>query len=167
MTKETPSNWSAEMITNVFQSAESVQEQSLILETLKNLIVESLFAGHNFNKHQFILGPPGTGKTYVLTMALGFALSKGLLTRLSEHNCGNGSDFTKPPHRLPWAVTAFVCNFLSSFSRRDFEEELHREMYERRHRLKTLNDMTALFQEKVSEKNCGLHFCVCGQYRAT
>ena len=91
---------------------------------------------------------------------------RALLTRFSEYNCGNGSDFTKPPHRLSWAVAAFVCNFLSSFSRRDFEEELHREMYERRHRLKTLNDMTALFQEKVTEKNCG-HFCVCGQYRAT
>ena len=77
---------------------------------------------------------------------------RALLTRLSEHNCGNGPDFTKPPHRLPWAVAAFVCNFLSSFSRRDFEQELHSEMYERRHRLKTLNDMIALFQEKVSEK---------------
>ena len=77
---------------------------------------------------------------------------RALLTRLSEHNCGNGSDFTKTPHRLPWAVAAFVCNFSSSFSRRDFENELHREMYERRHRLKTLNDMIALFQEKVSEK---------------
>ena len=33
---------------------------------------------HKFRNHQLILGPPGTGKTYVLTMALGFALSKGL-----------------------------------------------------------------------------------------
>ena len=32
-----------------------------------------------FRKHQLILGPPGTGKTYVLTMASGYALSKGLL----------------------------------------------------------------------------------------
>ena len=92
---------------------------------------------------------------------------RALLTRLSEHNCGNGSDFTKTPHRMPWAVAAFVCNFSSSISRRDFEQELHSEMYERRHRLKTLNNMIALFQEKVSERNCGLHFCVCGQYRAT
>ena len=86
-----------------------------------------------------------------------------LLTRLSEHNCGNGSDFTKTPHRLPWAVAAFVCNFSSSFSRRDFENELHREMYERRHRLKTLNDMIALFQEKVSEKIADYIFA-CADY---
>ena len=32
-----------------------------------------------FRKHQLILGPPGAGKTYVLTMASGYALSKGLL----------------------------------------------------------------------------------------
>ena len=78
VSKETPSNWCADLVANVFQSAESVQEQSNILETLKNLIVESLFSGHKFNKHQLILGPPGIGKTYVLTMALGFALAKGL-----------------------------------------------------------------------------------------
>ena len=78
VTKETPSNWSADLIANVFQSAESLQEQSQILETLKNLIIESLFSGHRFNRHQLILGPPGTGKTHVLTMALGYALSKGL-----------------------------------------------------------------------------------------
>ena len=29
---------------------------------------------------------------------------RALLTRLSEHHCGNGSDFTKPPHRLPWQL---------------------------------------------------------------
>ena len=92
---------------------------------------------------------------------------RALLTRLSEHNCGNGSEFTKPPHRLPWAVAAFICNFDSKFSRRDLEQELHREMFVRRNRLKTLNDMIALFQEKVSDLNCGLHFCVCGEYRAT
>ena len=63
VTKETPSNLSADLVANVFQSAESVQEQSNILETLKNLIVESLFSGHKFNKHQLILGPTGTGKT--------------------------------------------------------------------------------------------------------
>ena len=92
---------------------------------------------------------------------------RALLTRLSEHNSGNGSEFTKVPHRLPWAVAAFICNFDSKFSRRDLEQELHREMYVRRNRLKTLNDMIALFQEKVSNLNCGLHFCVCGEYRAT
>ena len=78
VTKKTPSNWSADLVANVFQSDESVQGQSNILETLKNLIVESLFSGHKFNKHQLILGPPGTGKTNVLTMALGFALANGL-----------------------------------------------------------------------------------------
>ena len=36
---------------------------------------------------------------------------QALLTRLSEHNCCNYSDFTRTPHRLPWAVAAFICNF--------------------------------------------------------
>ena len=84
VTKVTPSNWSADLIANFFQSAESLQEQSQILETLKNLIIESLFAGHRFNRHQLILGPPGTGKTYVLTMALGYALSKGLFCLITS-----------------------------------------------------------------------------------
>ena len=89
---------------------------------------------------------------------------RALLTRLSEHNSGNGSGFTAAPHRLPWAVAAFVCNFDSDSSRRDLEAELHRSMCERRNNLKTLNNMLALFQEKVDEKNINLHFCVCGRF---
>ena len=89
---------------------------------------------------------------------------RALLTRLSEHNSGNGSGFTAAPHRLPWAVAAFVCNFDSDSSRRDLEAELHRSMFERRNNLKTLNNMLALFQEKVDEKNINLHFCVCGRF---
>ena len=92
---------------------------------------------------------------------------RALLTRLSEHNCGNGSDFTRIPHRLPWAVAAFVCNFSSRFSRKDFEKEIHREMCVRHNNLKNLKDMLSLFQEKVNEKNCNLHFCVCGEMQST
>ena len=92
---------------------------------------------------------------------------RALLTRLSEHNSGNGSNFTKPSHRLPWAVAGFVCNFASMFSRRDFESAIHNEMFERRDRLKTLKDMFALIQDLVNDKNCGLHFCVCGEFRST
>ena len=91
---------------------------------------------------------------------------RALLTRLSEHNCGNGSEFTRTPHRLPWAVAAFVCNFSSRFSRRDFEQELHREMRVRHNNLKNLKDMVSLFQEKVNEKT-NLHFCVCGEMQST
>ena len=91
---------------------------------------------------------------------------RALLIRLSEHNCGNGSEFTKTPHRLPWAIAAFVCNFESEYSRRDLERELHREMFHRRNQLKSLNSMLALFEEKVNEKNCNLYFCVCGQYQS-
>ena len=92
---------------------------------------------------------------------------RALLTRLSEHNSGNGSNFTKPSHRLPWAVAGFVCNFESMFSRRDFETAIHNEMFERRDRLKTLKSMIDLIQELVNDKNCGLHFCVCGEFRST
>ena len=92
---------------------------------------------------------------------------RALLTRLSEHNCGDGSEFTRKPHRLPWAVAAFVCNFSSRFSRRDFEQELHREMRVRHNDLKNLKDMLSRFQEKVNEKNCNLHFCVCGEMQST
>ena len=92
---------------------------------------------------------------------------RALLTRLSEHNCGNGSDFTRIPHRLPWAVAAFVCNFSSRFSRKDFEQQIHREMCVRHNNLKNLKDMLSLFQEKVNEKNCDLHFCVCGEMQST
>ena len=88
--------------------------------------------------------------------------SRPLLRRLSEHNSGSGSEFTKTAHRLPWAVAAFICNFDSDTSRPDLELELHRVMFERRNSLKTLNDMQTLF-EKVNEKNCNLYFCVCGR----
>ena len=88
---------------------------------------------------------------------------RALLVRLSEHNSGNGSDFTNVSHRLPWAIAAFVCNFDSDSSRVDLERDLHNAMFERRANLKTLNDMTALFQEKINEKNCNLYFCVCGR----
>ena len=88
---------------------------------------------------------------------------RALLLRLSEHNSGNGSDFTNVSHRLPWAIAAFVCNFDSDSSRVDLERDLHNAMFERRANLKTLNDMIALFQEKVNAKNCNLYFCVCGR----
>ena len=91
---------------------------------------------------------------------------RALLTRLSEHNSGNRSNFTKTWHRLPWAVAGFVCNFASMFSRSDFESAIHNEMFERRDRLKTLKDMFALIQELVNDKDCGLHFCVCGEFRS-
>ena len=89
---------------------------------------------------------------------------RALLIRLSEHNSGNGSNFTNLPHRLPWAVAGFVCNFASMSSRRDFETAIH-EMFERRDRLKTLRNMIDRFQEMVNDKNAGLHFCVCGDFR--
>ena len=66
------------MVPNSFQSEESREEQTMNLEKIKDLIYETLFSDHKFRKYQLILGPQGTGKTYVLTMALGYALSKGL-----------------------------------------------------------------------------------------
>ena len=78
VSRETPSDWSGELVPNNFQSEESREEQTIILEQLKELICENLFSDHKYRKHQLILGPPGTGKTYVLTMALGYALTKGL-----------------------------------------------------------------------------------------
>ena len=92
---------------------------------------------------------------------------RALLTRLSEHNTGNVSNFTKPSHRSHWAVAGFACNFVSMFSRRDFESAIHNEMFVRRDRLKTLKDIIALNQELVNDKNCGLNFCVCGEFRST
>ena len=92
---------------------------------------------------------------------------RAVITRLSEHNCDNSSDFTRTPHRLPRAVAAFICNFSSRFSRREFEQELHREMPVRHNNLKHLKDMLSLFQEKVNGKNSNLHFCVCGEMQST
>ena len=43
VTKQTPSDWPAELLPNVFQSAESLQEQSQILEILNEHIVEYLW----------------------------------------------------------------------------------------------------------------------------
>ena len=65
---------------NIIKSCyeESREEQTIILEQLKELICENRFSEHKFRKHQLILGPPGTGKTYVLTMAFGYAFTKGL-----------------------------------------------------------------------------------------
>ena len=89
--------------------------------------------------------------------------TRALLIRLSEHNSGNGVEYTKPAHRLPWAIAAFICNFESHQSCRDLEIDFHRSMFVRRNELKTLNNMIALFQEKVNEKNCGLYSCICGK----
>ena len=56
----------------------SFSKKCEILTTLKKYMKECLFVDQEFRKHQSILGPPGTGKMYVLTIALGYALSKGL-----------------------------------------------------------------------------------------
>ena len=69
---------------------------------------------------------------------------RALLVRLSEHNCGNGSDFTKVYQRLQWAIAAFVCIFEFDCSRKDLEPELHSSKFERLTSLKPLKDMTAL-----------------------
>ena len=49
VTKETPSNWSADLVDNVFRSPESVQEQSNILETLKKLMKVCFQATNSLN----------------------------------------------------------------------------------------------------------------------
>ena len=70
---------------------------------------------------------------------------------LLSSNSGSGSDVTSTPHGLSCAVAAFICNFEFDTSSRDLESEFHREMFERRNSLRTLN-MQALFEEKVNEK---------------
>ena len=85
-----------------------------------------------------------------------------LLTRLSEHNCGNGAALISASHRLLWAFADFVSIFDSS--RRDVKAELHRFMFEQRNNLKTLNNMLRFFQKKVDEENIKLLFCVCDRF---
>ena len=58
VSKETPSDWAAYLVPNSFQSAESLQEQSCILDELKTLIAECIFVDIEFRHHQLILGPP-------------------------------------------------------------------------------------------------------------
>ena len=68
--KETPSDWSGELVPNNFHSEESREEQIIILKTKKK---------NSFVKIGFLTSPAGTGKMYVLTMALAYALTKGLI----------------------------------------------------------------------------------------
>ena len=78
VSEDTSSDWLGDILPNGFQSNESFQEQCQFLTTLKNYMKECLFVDQKVRKHQLTLDPPGTGKTYVLRKALGYALSKGL-----------------------------------------------------------------------------------------
>ena len=55
---------------------------------------------------------------------------KTLRRRLQEHNSGNGSAFTKPVERRPWALVAYVTGFSNAVSRSrySFEQDWQRAM---------------------------------------
>ena len=121
-----------------------MQEQTNILETLKNLFIESFFAGQRFNRHQLILGPPGTGKTYVL-ITVGYALLKGLFCLVTSLASRRSMHFGgEHIHKL------FCLPPLSSGSPIKMAEQALNKLDHRNERKMLLLALEVLFVEEIS-----------------
>ena len=67
------------------QSIESFQEQQTICESIKTVIMGFLAIRENqIVKHELIMGPPGTGKTFICSLCLSFALGAGLFCHVTS-----------------------------------------------------------------------------------
>ena len=93
LSKENPSTWSPLLPRGIFQSNTSYVEQQKIINLLKQKIDETGTFRRKFLKHELVLGPPGTGKTYVLTVALAYALARGLFCFVTSLASRRASQF--------------------------------------------------------------------------
>ena len=78
-TPESPVDWNPQIKRSADQSAESFGEQKKLLNKLVKCIEMYKSGNCCFIKHQIVIGPPGTGKTFVMLKALAFAICQGLV----------------------------------------------------------------------------------------
>ena len=83
-TMETPLGWRPRIRREQFQTSDSIKDQRRVFNIISNLLNTFGRGDVSFIKHQFIIGPPGTGKSYVLLHCLGYALSKGFSCRVTS-----------------------------------------------------------------------------------
>ena len=65
------------------QTALSFTIQADILDRLTN-VIDCYSNNHAFHPHQIVIGPPGTGKTFLLLQAVLYAISKGFYCTLTS-----------------------------------------------------------------------------------
>ena len=82
-TKENPFDWQPELILADNQSELSLTEQQGALNELKQSI-DSYFGNEIFHQHRVIIGPPGTGKTFLMIQAAIYAVVKGLYCSITS-----------------------------------------------------------------------------------
>ena len=77
-TISSPLNWIPTITRMTNQSDESFTEQTNTLKSVLNVINEYKSGIANFQKHQIISGPPGTGQSHKIRNNMAFAFSQGL-----------------------------------------------------------------------------------------
>ena len=76
-TLQTPFPWVPVIIAGQNQNLDSLVHQQSVLDTLCNSMELYRTSATCFIKHQFILGPPGTGKSHVMIHCVVYGITKG------------------------------------------------------------------------------------------
>jgi len=92
--------------------------------------------------------------------------TSNLSRRLQEHNSGRGAEFTKPHHRRPWAVVAYIYGFADNLytqgERKEIEERWQQLVQLRHGRTAMPEDSIAVGKELAHGQ---LVFVECGRFR--
>ena len=113
-------------------------------------------AQHGFVYLLISLTSPGLNCFYV------GQTERKLLSRLYEHNTGQGSLFTSPVYRQPWAIAAFIHNFRSQSQRLRTENFVQRKFNQLKP--KTMTDGVSILRDVLNTStHKGLILSVCGK----
>ena len=144
-TRERPISWKPSMQISTDQSKESYLEQSRMLDRIMKTIDEYRDIKRSFTKNQIIVGPPGTGKTFVMLKLLAYALCKGLnciLTSLAaERSAALAGKHLNALIPFPVENNASA-DFLTKFALNKLQRLPHKSRY--------LQQLDAIFVEELS-----------------
>ena len=144
-TRDTHLSWCPQIRREQFQTLDSIKDQRSVFRKICELF--QLFGRGDvaFIKHQFIVSPPGTGKSFVLLHCLGYTLAKGfscMVTSLAAERASmfGGIHITA---LIPFPVTdhLFVTSLVTHAIQRLSRDPV---------RSAVLHDLQVIFIEEVS-----------------
>ena len=113
------------------------------------------------SEHGFVYLLVSLGSPNLNTFYVG-QTNRKLLSRLYDHNTGQGSLFTSPTHRRPWAIAAFMHNFPSELQRLRTENFVQRKLNQ--YKPKSLRDAFAVCRDVITTtSNKDIILSICGK----
>ena len=142
---QAPCTWIPKLDQQPNQSNKSYQEQSQVLRQLVQAIDFYKSGNYSFIRHHIIVGPPGTGKSYLLFNAVAYAICQGLhcmITSLAAERSAslNGKHINA---LIPFPVDAgSTCESLARVALSRLQREPMRSRY--------LQSLNIIFLEEIS-----------------